>query len=300
MNKRLILNMVLLLVVVALAAFVYFKNTRPDDTPKLTNLDRDQVKQIVIVRDKGDILFSKQHDRWYMNRPYAIAAEEFRIKRLLDLLDEPVDKAYAVKAVDLQSFALDKPRAVIRFDDTEIRMGKTNPVNGKRYIQVGDKLYLISENIYPLIASQPSSFVSLKLIPGDTPLTAIELPDIKVKQDDKGSWISETPSDATPDQLAGFAANWKYARAFAVHAYLHRDDTQPVTLKFSDQSERQLEMNITKDWVILADKQLGLEYHFDQNYRNNLLQLPKPRTDKKETDKRDTDKAPQVKQAETS
>lgn len=279
MNKRLIINLVLLLGVLALGTFVYVKKHQPDDTARLTDIDRTKVQRIVIVREKGNIEFSKQHDRWYMEKPYAIAAEDFRIKRLLDLLDEPVEKAYDISEVNLQSFALDKPRAIIQFDNTEIKMGKTNPVNGKRYILVNNKLYLITENIYPLIASEPSSFVSLKLLPEDIPLTAIELPDIKIKQDDKGSWVSETKLDTDPDQLAGFAENWKYARAFAVHAYMQRDASQPVKLSLANNTSMNFEMSITKDWLILGNKQLGLEYHFDQNYKNSLLKLPKPKTD---------------------
>jgi len=275
-NSRSLLNIGM---VIFLSIFiVIFYNTQNTDntTLRLSNLSLDEVTNIKISRSSGDdILFIKEaDDLWYMIKPYYLKAHQFRINTLLSLTQMPVPKKYDVNSLDLSQYALDSPRASITFNTTEIRFGKTNPLNDMRYFLAEQKMMLISDKIYPLVSAQASSFIDLMILPDQYKITKIQTPAASILLDNGGTWVNDhhTPNKVklNTDQIQSLLQNWKSARAFAVHKYLARKQLGQIEIYSPTKS---LMFQITDDdpWLILALPDLNIEYHLDSSQKDNLF-----------------------------
>ncbi len=277
MQTRWLLNIFLLLVVVILATFVYFSSDTQQQKLSLTNTEKQSIQTITIPREQGDIRLRKQNTEWIMESPYQLPAHEFRINNLLDLLSTNVDKAYAVDDLDLKQYGLEPPRAIIRFNETEIQFGKINPVSLQRYIRVDEKLFLINDKLYPLISSQPSSFVDISPLPKNINIHKISLPDFSVVKNEQGLWQADKQNQNQADRIQQLIENWQSTQAFGVHAYMQRPSLGKITIEYA-QSHIQFDITGYEPWLVLARPDAGVEYHFDAGFRSKLLQLPETTT----------------------
>ena len=204
-----------------------------------------------------------------MEAPYQLPAHDFRVQNLLGLLSATAEKTYQANDLELQQFGLEPPRAIIRFDNTEIQFGKTNPVNQQRYIKVDDQLFLLKEQLYPLISSQPSSFVDISPLPKNINIQKISLPDFSIYKNDQGHWQSDNATQNQADRIQHLIENWQSVQAFGVHGYMQRTSLGKITIDHKDGS-----IQFDEPWLILARADAGVEYHFDAGLKNKLLQLP--------------------------
>ena len=273
MNSRNLVNLLLLIAILALGSFVYLKNN--NTTQRLTSLDPQTINSIIIPREKGDIILKKVNNSWQMQSPYQLRAHEFRIQRLLDMTQQLPEKFYAINELDLGQFGLENDYTSIRFNDTEISFGISNPINNKRYVKVKDSLYLIDDQLYPLIRSQPSSFVDLRLFTDEQIINKIILPELSITQDEKGSWQTNA-ADISADQLQNLVEQWQLAQAFGVHAYMPRKQLGNIEIHLQDGNILRLVLSDTDPWLILGNPDTGVEYHFDNSYNQKLLLAPEP------------------------
>jgi hypothetical protein len=284
MNSRTLLNLLLLLLVVGLSAFIYQRQSQHQPAHHLTRLQADDIHSIVIPRSKGDIVLEKIDGHWQMQSPYQLRAHEFRIERLIDMATAEADRPYDSQDLELETFGIDKHSSSIRFNDTTIRYGNTSPLSNKRYVLVNKQLYLIDDQLYPLINSQPSSFADLALLDSSQHISAIELPELRIFKNEKGSWQaerknhSEAPLDA--DSLQTLVENWQSAQAFGVHAYMQRKQLGRIELHLTDNTIIELIISDTSPWLILGRPRLGIEYHFDKSFNERLLKPPVSKTEK--------------------
>lgn len=284
MNSRTLVNLLLLILVVGLSAFIYQRQLQNQQVHRLTQLQPNDIHTIVIPRSKGDIVLEKIGDHWQMQSPYQLRAHDFRIERLIDMATSEVDRQYDSQGLKLEAYGIDEHSSSIRFNDTTIRYGNTNPLNNKRYVLVDKQLYLIDDQLYPLINSQPSSFADLALLDSTQRISAIQLPGLHVYKNEKGSWQAEqknhTDAFIDADSLQTLVDNWQSAQAFGVHAYLQRKQLGRIQLHLTDGTTIDLIISDTSPWLILGRPQLGIEYHFDKSFNQRLL---KPAASKTET-----------------
>jgi len=284
MNSRNLVNLLLLVVVIALAAVAYQRQNQDQQVQHLTSLHRDAISSIVIPRSKGDIVLQKTANGWRMQSPYQLRAHDFRIERLIDMATQPVDKQYDTQGLELKKFGIDEHSSSIRFNDTVIRYGELNPVSNKRYVLANKQLYLIDDQLYPLINSQPSSFADLALVDSTQTITGITLPDMRIFKNKQGSWqVDAHDKDTTgidADSIQTLVDNWQLAQAFGVHAYMKRKQLGHIELHLQDSTVIKLVISGRSPWLILGRPQLGIEYHFDKNFNDRLLKLPVKKTEK--------------------
>jgi len=279
MNSRTLTNIILLLVLlVFIGLYTNNKNEIPE-SHRLTTLSLNEINKIIIPRDgKPDVVMQKQTDLngeaiWYMVKPYSIKAHQFRVNTLLQLSQFPIDESFDSSTLNLQHYALDNPRARIIFNNTEISFGKTNPLNNKRYLKTDNKLVLISDDTYPLVSSQPATFVDLMLLP-EKNIRAIALADLIIAKTEDSHWKSsskELSSNAlTADQIQTVLQNWRRAQAFAVHKHMPRKNLGMINITLED-SVIEFELSDDDPWLILARPDLGIEYHLDSSQKEKLF-----------------------------
>lgn len=270
MNSRTLVNIFLLLLLTAMAGFYYYKQTAVTGQPRLTQLDVNQVNLIRIPRKQQDIIFRKQQNGWVMESPYSITAHDFRINTLLGLTQSVISKSYPADELKLEDYALAPPRARIIFNDTEIAYGKTSPVNAQRYLLTGSRLFLLDDKTYPLVSAQPTAFIDLHLIPANTQLLSIHFGTYSIEKTPDGTWKVLGDHIFTADQVQALLQNWQHAQAFAVHAYLARNNSQPVKLQLKH-GTIEFDASTEGSWLILSRKDIGIEYHLDASLKDKLF-----------------------------
>lgn len=275
MQTRANTNLILFIVLLLIISFIVLKPELDTHTSTLTNINKDKITQITIHRDGQNIVVKKTNNQWRMIQPHNIRAHNFRIQSLLALLETDTYKPYDIKKIDLKTYGLDQPSAHIQFDDTHIYFGKTNPVNGMRYIQANNQMHLLLDNLYPLIRSQPTSFIDLSLLPPDAKINKLSLPDLTLSKSDN-NWQITPQQSASADQIQTLLQNWSYAQAFAVHAYIKRKSLGHIKINFEQATPIEFEITDDNPWIILARTDLGIEYHIDGSQKDKLLQLPNP------------------------
>ena len=279
MNARSLINIALLVIIIALASFIMWNNNSNSYLKlKLTDLDKSEIKTITITRDKGDIVIQLTSTGWMMNSPYNTAAHDFRINQLLNLTQLIAENSYDVDDLDLSKFNLAPSDTNIMFNTTLLEFGKTNPVSLLRYVKSGKKLYLVKDNLYPLLRSQPSSFISLSLLPESSQIKSIALPGFSLIKDTDKSWTTTPDQKASADAIQSFIQQWQNAKAFGVHAYMERKNLGQIRIELDNEL---ISYEITDDapWLILARRDLGLEYHLDKSQLAALLDMPAPISD---------------------
>ena len=271
MYKNNILNLVLFLVVISLASVIYFSEEASTELDRLTSLDVADIQSISIQHNSNITAIEKQADgHWQITQPIEIAANDFRIRSALDLVNAPVHSRYPVDEVNLANIGLDKPVTTITFNELSLAFGVINPATELRYLRLGDSIYTIEDVYYPLLSSHFGTLVSLSLLPRDSRIEKLILLNQTISRDERGFWQSNIAISA--DRINETIDHWQNDQAFGVHSYLEREPLGEVFVYLENQQQPvSFIITDTDPWLILARPEIGLEYHLDIEAYDNLI-----------------------------
>ena len=123
MYKNNVLNLVLFIVVIALASVIYYSEKSSTELDRLSTIDMSNISNIIIEHNQHTTSLVKHKDgHWQLTQPVQIAANDFRINSILKLINAPVHSSYSSTEIDLHSTGLDKPDTMIKFDELVIAM----------------------------------------------------------------------------------------------------------------------------------------------------------------------------------
>lgn len=268
-----VLNFILMFIVVVLIIVIYSSHEKSTELNKLTTTNIDTITNIVISRNKHDVNLNRNNDNtWTITQPVQIAANNFRIGSLLKIINAPVHSQYTVEEIDPSSTGLSNSTTFLKLNQTNIKFGIVNPVTNLRYIQIDNNIYTIEDVYYPLINSHFSTLVSFSLLPPETDIEKIILPDHTIQKDEDNHWssIPESSAKAISDTLT----IWKESQAFGVHEYIQRKNLGEISVYLKD-SNKALQFVITdkEPWLIIARPKIGLEYHLEIESHSQLIRL---------------------------
>ncbi len=271
MNKNNILNLVLFIVVISLASVIYFSEEVSTELDRLSTIDITEISSIEIRHNSNTTAIEKQADgHWQITRPVNIAANDFRINSVLELLKAPVHSRYSVNEINLASIGLEKPATTIRLNELNIAFGIVNPATELRYLRLGDSIYTIEDIYYPLLSSHFGTLVSLNLLAKDSRIEKLILLNQTISQGEKGFWQSNITISA--DRINQIIDHWQYDQAFGVHSYLEREPLGEVFIYLQGQPQPiSFLITDTDPWLILARPEIGLEYHLDIEAYDKLI-----------------------------
>ena len=281
MTSRNILNLTLLGIVSVLVLVVIFEpgKTPEKPSPSITTLKKESISKIDIKQfGNKDIQFRKIKHVWQMTSPYQLPANEYRISSILGLVETKSYSQHDLTKLNKSNFKLDKPKVVVTFNDKlSVAFGSSEPLNHRRYVQVGNTLNLINDSVYYHVTSKPTALVSSQLLPKNTAIKAIQLPDRKLELKD-GRWqIEKEPKDMASDAVTQLLNNWKLALALDVVAAKDKPGKQQIKL-FVEGRNKPIVFSIVKrkpDFVLLREDK-GVEYQLMQDSAQGLLTLAKP------------------------
>ena len=225
MKSRLILNLVLLLALVALGLYAYWRPGE-EQTPGIavTQLGRDDVVRVRVERGTALSIEMAQDDgTWLMLQPYQTRVPPLQIARLLDITEATASDM--LPADNLPRYGLEPPAARVTLNDQSFSFGNINEVTNEQYLASGDHIYLVPTFLGYNIPLELTKLLSHKLLAESEKPIAFDFGNWQAVKNDRGAWSLQGNAAAasedvpTADQLNVWAAEWNLASALSVEPY---------------------------------------------------------------------------------
>lgn len=292
-SSRNILNLVLLVFILGLIVIVAYEPGKEKSIvpPKLTELNTADIQNIKIKRqsDPRDIELSKTPTGWIMLKPYALTANTFRIDSILKLLSTISFSQNSLDSLKLNDFGLDKPHATITFNDTtSIIFGHNKSLKHLRYVQIGTMLHMISDSFYYQLAAKTESFIDHQVLPEDSKIVQLMLPNMKLQLTD-GLWtVTPKPAHFSMDAVNELINEWNLSQAYDIgyKKIDHVDETNKnkpdITVILADNKKIRFNIIESKDDFALLNIENGVKYILAKDRKDKLLKLPEPENSDKQ------------------
>lgn len=246
----------------------------------ITGLAPEAVPSVAIeLPDRPLIRLERVGEGWRMTAPRELRAATGKIDNLLAVARAESHQRYGIGDVDSAELGLDEPEAVLVLGDTRLVFGGTDPIEGRRYVRVGDAVHLIGGRYLSRIRNDPLYWADNALLPDGARLTEIRLPDFHLTRDENGLWHAEPePEGISADALVVLAQAWQRATAFSVHAAGEPPaDAARVRLHLEGSSEPIVfDLVDNRAGFELIRQDLGLRYTMTEPQRTELLELDSP------------------------
>lgn len=275
--KRLLINIGLLILVVILAALVWYEgiqDTQPV-TPTLATVLPSLTHRIRIESpDREAAEFKHTDNEWRLVKPFNILADPIRIRPILMLYQQPINHVVTIRDQDIKQFSLNPPLLKLTLEDTEIAFGGSQPIDRRRYIRIADELYLIDNSIFIQLNTPAVGFIDRRLLPKDAQPERFIFNGLALFRNDQGEWQSlGNTVKKTRKQLLETVTAWLNERALWVRRL--RPDAVPlqtitIHLAGSSQAIVYAVLAYTPE-LVLARLDLGVEYHLPGQMAEKLL-----------------------------
>jgi len=277
MNSRLALNLFMLIGVLALIAVIFYKpGIEPaKEIPPLTALSRDQINKLEIVRANDGLILERTQQGWQIAGASPLAADKSQIEALLALAEARPERSYPASSLDLATLKLAPAQMTVRLNTTEIRFGDTDPLEGLRYVQIGEQVHLIMDNYQSILQGKRTQFASRRLLADGADIVGVKVPNLKLSKQDGGWKIDPAPEKLSADAPQKLIQAWGTASALWVREY-QPAASQPVTITLANGQRVTFELRSGKGEYVLARPDLGVQYQLPEDVAEPLLKLEQP------------------------
>ncbi len=285
MKSRWIINILLLVAIGALSLIAHFMpgtNEQPEAVP-ITSLGKDQLRRIHINRPIREdlVLLKNAAGSWDIDRSPVLPADRLQMNALLNLAEQPAVRSYPAAELQLSQLQLAPPYATVFLNDTAVEFGNLEPIEGLRYVRVGDRVHLIPDNYMQLIELNYTQFVRRALFEKGARIEAITLPGISLRKTDQ-KWNVEPAQEVSADELQAFIDRWQNATSFNIQTAAAAKGSETVEIKFKDSKNRIKFLIASREpELVLVRPDLGIQYRMG-NAGSKLLTLAPPATKTKQ------------------
>jgi hypothetical protein len=265
---------VLLVIIAVLGALAFFEpgKKKPESIP-IARVEENALTAVTL-KNQDTIQFEKKDGHWRLVAPFAAPANEIRVHQLIDIAKSSREAEYPIKTEDLAKFELDKPKATLVLGDTTLLFGGSDPINMRRYVRIGDTLYLVNDDFFHHLTAAATDYVDKKLLPEGAKVKEIAIPGLKASLGPDGKWTREPPGEAKPD-LNELATLWATARAIDVKRLEKPAQGDKINIGLAEAPSLEFTIVQREPDVILARSDLGLQYELTSETARQLLNLPK-------------------------
>ncbi len=288
MNKRNQLNLALLVLIIIAASAAFLDSTdNSSSPPPITSLNQDEIKNITIKRaDKKDIFLKKQHAQWLLIKPYNTATNQFRMDTLLRLVETIPKSSYPLK--NPERYGLQTPKLEVQFNKDKsnavsIKFGDSEPIKMRRYLSVGNKLYLTNDTFLYALNSVATDYINHKLLPDDFKIKQLDLPNLKLSIKDEKWQAAPRQENFSVDSVNELLIEWQNAQATDIKSFtkkLNFSNKDRIKIYAEDASTLTFYILKDKNAFVLVNKLLGLQYNLPKEKQSLLLSLPEFDIDK--------------------
>lgn len=287
MKKRWFINLILLLVVAGIAAFLYLRPQQHEQTEQSHELSTHKLADFSDLRvefpAKAPVVFEKRDGYWYMQQPYTARADQRLVQRILSIVAATSKEKFP--ADNLAQFGLDNPKLKVKMGGEEFLFGTHNPVTNEQYVAYKDAVYMVEPTYSESAATQPLELISKHPFKPGEKIAGFDLSRLEQWEDIRlnvdlmdGKW-KISAAEAKPDQNRmneWLQEYWKKASATSVEPYTpDRNTTYPsVEVKLEDGSKVHFDKLQESPELLLGRPDEGMLYHFPQDVGFTMLNPP--------------------------
>ncbi|MFZ4700347.1 MAG: DUF4340 domain-containing protein [Candidatus Methylumidiphilus sp.] len=273
MKPKVLLNLVLLIVLAALAGVAFFEPGKEESkSVYLTDVDIDSLSRFEL-KNQESLVFEKRGGHWWLAAPFQAPANDIRIRQLLMIAKAESRAHYPVKPEEFAKFELDKPKAELNLGQVTLRFGGSEPIDMLRYVQIGETLHLVSDDFSHQLLTGATDYVDKKLLPEDAKIKELSMPGLSAKLGDKGQWSLEPPGDASA--LSELTNAWQSARAIEVKRHEEQSMGDKIHLGLANGQAVEFVILQREPDLLLVRPDWKLEYMVAAESGKRLLSLQK-------------------------
>ena len=292
MRRRLITNLVLLVVVAVSAALVYFEPWAepPQKQPRLTDLDVGKVSRVTVNRSGQNaekVVLARQDGGWTLTKPFAMPAEVREVDSLLEALRQPVKDHFPVGDRDLATFGLKDPALKVDVAGNTIALGDKVPTERAMYAQVGETIYTVETGLMRKADRRATAYVKRNLVPKPARIVRIESDTFKVVREgkDEPKWrVQEKQGPVADGAGKTLARAWETAVASDVEKRQYTGELQVdarVHTAQRDEPYAFARVNQTEDGKVAVTRpDLPVRYLVSAGMAERLFNLEQPQKPK--------------------
>lgn len=282
MKSRWVTNFLLLMAIGILSLIAHFKPgiEKPAADVYLTTLKQDDITRIRLQRSLlPELVLFKNDNAWFIQHKPPLPADPFQVNALTRLAEQTIKRSYAVTELDLAQVELDSPENRVTLNDQTLAFGGIDPLEGLRYVRVGDTVHLIEDLYQNQIQSSYINFVRRRLFAEFDKITALKLPGLRIQQI-KGKWQTTPEQTVSADKLQLFIEGWQQASALNVEKMDPGTTGETVSVTLAGE-EKPVDFIIKarESELILARPDFGIQYKLGDR-SGDLLELPAEADDK--------------------
>lgn len=275
-SRRWIINYVL---VVLIVIFTYVGNrfgvqTGYQPQQHITGIKPENIESVEIETADTVLALKRDSGGWMLEAPIRWPANDVNVERLLGIASVETDSRLAANEIDLATLGLKFPKAILRLNDTEVLFGATNNIGARRYTMVGSTVFLLPDQHLPFITQGLTAMVDRRLLPRTDELTVFKLPGFEISRDHNNNWQLIGADGFEQGQIATLVDNWQNLEASRVKLFsANKVPQQKIRVQFADgQNQEFFVMSIDPE-IIIANPQIGLQYHFPTDLYYQLISL---------------------------
>lgn len=277
--RRTQLNLALAALAAGLGVAVYFSQEKEEKGPPLTSLKAAAIDTIALEHPGAETIKLERKDGgWKLVAPVSAEVDGFEINSVLGVAELETKQTLDAAQVKLSELSLDPSQYEVLLNDRRIAFGGVEPLNYRRYVKAGDKVYLVDDPPGAALDKDWADLVAKQLVPQDGELLKIELPGLTLAKGDDGKW-SATPADAkaTPEAVQKVVDGWKNARSMwneQADAKVPAGDAVTLTLK-----DRTIKLVVAErdPQFKLYSPDARIRYVLSKALQDELLKLPEPK-----------------------
>ena len=293
MKNRWILNLVMLLLVGGLVAFLYLRPQAKVAAPTEYAISQLKLADFNAIKIEFPALkamsFEKVDGFWHMTAPYKARADQMLVQRILSIIAATSEDKFSAK--DLEKYGLNNPELKLQLMGSKgtetFIFGTHNPVTEQQYLAYKDAVYLVQASY-----AEAASVQSIELV-DKLPLAPAELKQIsgfdfsRLEQWEElrlnvdvvdGKWKANVakakPSQNEMNEWLDFS--WKQSPAKSLELYT--PDRKAVyasfEIKLKDGKKIHFDKIQESPELLLGRPDEGILYHFSNDVGFTMLNPP--------------------------
>ncbi|RMG29741.1 MAG: DUF4340 domain-containing protein [Gammaproteobacteria bacterium] len=215
------LNLLLAVGLALAATFALWERRHgPPPAPALPGPAAAQVTGIRIENRHGQAHLERHGEDWRLAGQPPLPAARGRVDDLLSLARARIERQYPADQGDPKALGFAPPRATVTWEPSGFRVeiGGTEPVEGLRYVRLGDRIALIPDYLAQPALEDPVELVSHRLLPRGADPVEIQTPKVHLQRGKDGRWslVGAAGRTVSRDRINTYLDDWRYARALGV------------------------------------------------------------------------------------
>jgi hypothetical protein len=241
MKSKIVWNLVLVLALIALGLYAYMRPKQGPVLPsiKVTALNRDEIKKIMVERRGSPaIRLERRNGTWQITAPISTLADSYQVDRLLDM--SAITAKQKLPLTDPGRFDLDPAPVRVTLNEQVLAFGRINDITNEQYLATGDGIYLVPPFYGYGVPNDVNALVNRKLLDETEIPVGLDFGKYRITRNERGEWTTEGAFPAQKDKTLSqddfnrWADEWRHTSALAAEPHKGPRGTERVTLRFKN------------------------------------------------------------------